>query len=189
MMSHHRDETGCDAPMSSAAFMPCPVIYGFVIDSTCVLWDRQCGKQTSCLYYDLDRFRHRPVSVFQHTLRILPLGSFRLSLPTLTRWASKVTKGQTHYTDSYLKALQCKNEWSVNLSTRHLLMVFFFGLCRFLGVQGVFMCGGLLCFCLTSLVLHRRRGAGPAGPQAANQSAYELVSERGKEKEVNPGHT
>ncbi|XP_019727101.1 solute carrier organic anion transporter family member 2B1-like, partial [Hippocampus comes] len=99
------------------AFMPCPVLYGFVIDSTCVLWDRECGKQTSCLYYDLDRFRH-----------------------------------------------------------------------RFLGVQGVFMCGGLLCFCLTSLVLHRRR-AGPAGPQPANQSAYELVSERSKEKEVNPGHT
>ncbi|XP_051903056.1 solute carrier organic anion transporter family member 2B1 isoform X1 [Hippocampus zosterae] len=48
------------------AFMPCPVLYGFVIDSACVLWDRECGKQTSCLYYDLDGFRHRPVS-FQQT--------------------------------------------------------------------------------------------------------------------------
>ncbi|XP_077360957.1 solute carrier organic anion transporter family member 2B1 isoform X2 [Festucalex cinctus] len=99
------------------AFMPCPVVYGSVIDSTCVLWDRKCGKQTSCLYYDLDRFRH-----------------------------------------------------------------------RFLGVQGVFMCGGLLCFFLTALVLHRRK-AGPVGPDAANQSVYELVNERNKEEEVNSGHT
>ncbi|XP_077402025.1 solute carrier organic anion transporter family member 2B1 isoform X2 [Vanacampus margaritifer] len=98
------------------AFMPCPVVYGSVIDSTCVLWDRKCGKQTSCLYYDLDRFRH-----------------------------------------------------------------------RFLGVQGVFMCGALLCFILMALVLHRR-GPRPADPQATNRSVYELVSERSKEEEVNPGH-
>ncbi|XP_061606715.1 solute carrier organic anion transporter family member 2B1 isoform X1 [Phyllopteryx taeniolatus] len=96
------------------AFMPCPVLYGTVIDSTCVLWDRKCGKQTSCLYYDLDRFRH-----------------------------------------------------------------------RFLGVQGLFMCGGLLCFLLTVLVLHRRR-EGPAAPEAANPSVYELVDKHSTGRKVIP---
>nr|XP_061801127.1 solute carrier organic anion transporter family member 2B1-like [Nerophis lumbriciformis] len=92
------------------AFMPCPVVYGSVIDTTCVLWDRKCGEQTSCLYYNLDRFRH-----------------------------------------------------------------------RFLGVQGLFMCGGLICFLLTVLVL-RKRGA-------ADRGVYELADERAKEEEVNRGRT
>ncbi|XP_077596862.1 solute carrier organic anion transporter family member 2B1 isoform X2 [Stigmatopora nigra] len=93
------------------AFMPCPVLYGLVIDSTCVHWGHECGKQTSCLYYDLDRFRN-----------------------------------------------------------------------RFLGVQGLFMCGGLLCFLLTLLVLHKR-GAASRG---ANGSVYELA---GKEREENRGRS
>ncbi|XP_068509303.1 solute carrier organic anion transporter family member 2B1 isoform X2 [Syngnathus scovelli] len=99
------------------AFMPCPVVYGSVIDSTCVRWDRKCGKQTSCLYYDLDHFRH-----------------------------------------------------------------------RFLGVQGLFMCGGLLCFFFTALVLHRKR-ADLASPEESDQKIYELVNEHDKELQVKPGHT
>ncbi|XP_061658420.1 solute carrier organic anion transporter family member 2B1 isoform X2 [Syngnathoides biaculeatus] len=99
------------------AFMPCPVLYGAVIDTTCVLWDRKCGKQTSCLYYDLDRFRH-----------------------------------------------------------------------RFLGVQGVFLCGGLLCFFLTVQVLHMRR-EGLAPPEVPNQNVYELVDEHSKGREAIPPQT
>ncbi|KAK2827944.1 hypothetical protein Q5P01_018978 [Channa striata] len=41
------------------AFMPGPVLYGSVIDTTCILWGKKCGKQTSCLYYNLDHFRQR----------------------------------------------------------------------------------------------------------------------------------
>nr|XP_020442879.1 solute carrier organic anion transporter family member 2B1-like [Monopterus albus]XP_020442880.1 solute carrier organic anion transporter family member 2B1-like [Monopterus albus] len=41
------------------AFMPGPVLYGSVIDTTCILWGKKCGKQTSCHYYNLDRFRER----------------------------------------------------------------------------------------------------------------------------------
>uniref|UniRef100_A0A8C5C080 Solute carrier organic anion transporter family, member 2B1 n=1 Tax=Gadus morhua TaxID=8049 RepID=A0A8C5C080_GADMO len=44
-----------------ASFLPTPVIYGSVIDSSCILWGRKCGKKTSCQYYDLDSFRHRQV--------------------------------------------------------------------------------------------------------------------------------
>nr|XP_057944015.1 solute carrier organic anion transporter family member 2B1 isoform X1 [Doryrhamphus excisus] len=87
------------------AFMPGPVLYGTVIDSTCILWDRKCGKQTSCLYYNLERFRH-----------------------------------------------------------------------RFLGLQLVFMCGGLVCFILTAVFLHRR--AQSRGSEDADGGVYELVHRR-----------
>lgn len=39
--------------------MPGPVLYGSVIDTTCILWGKKCGQKTSCQYYDLDRFRQR----------------------------------------------------------------------------------------------------------------------------------
>lgn len=94
------------------AFMPGPVLYGSVIDTTCLLWGKKCGKQTSCLYYNLDRFRH-----------------------------------------------------------------------RFIGLQAVFVCGGLLCFLLTVVVLRRR------GLYQEPEQGYELVngqkaSENSKEKEL-----
>ncbi|KAM6907632.1 solute carrier organic anion transporter family member 2B1 [Xenentodon cancila] len=41
------------------AFMPGPVLYGSIIDTTCILWGKKCGKTTSCHYYNLDRFRQR----------------------------------------------------------------------------------------------------------------------------------
>lgn len=85
------------------AFMPGPVLYGSVIDTTCILWGKKCNKQTSCLYYNLDRFRH-----------------------------------------------------------------------RFLGLQVVFVCGGLLCFLLTVVVLRRR--ARHQEPQQESKGVYELVN-------------
>lgn len=38
--------------------VPCPIIYGAVIDSTCLVWDTICGKQGACAQYDKDAFRH-----------------------------------------------------------------------------------------------------------------------------------
>lgn len=86
------------------AFMPGPVLYGSVIDTTCILWGKKCGKTTSCLYYNLDRFRQ-----------------------------------------------------------------------RFLGLQVVFVCGALLCFLLTVVVLRRR--AGRQEMQLETNGGYELVNE------------
>lgn len=38
--------------------VPCPIIYGAVIDSTCLIWETICGKQGACSLYDPDTFRH-----------------------------------------------------------------------------------------------------------------------------------
>lgn len=91
------------------AFMPGPVLYGSVIDTTCILWGKKCGKQTSCQYYNLERFRS-----------------------------------------------------------------------RFLGLQVVFVCGGLLCYLLTIVVLRKRDRYQESDYQMVNQK----ISENGKEKEL-----
>lgn len=93
------------------AFMPGPVLYGSVIDTTCILWGKKCGKNTSCLYYNLDRFRE-----------------------------------------------------------------------RFLGLQVVFVCGGLLCFLLTVVVLRRRSSI--EEPQPESKGGYELVKDENTPKNV-----
>lgn len=38
--------------------VPCPIIYGAVIDSTCLIWETICDKQGACSLYDPDAFRH-----------------------------------------------------------------------------------------------------------------------------------
>lgn len=62
-------------------------------------------------------------------------------------------------------------------------------MCRFLGLQVVFVCGGLLCFLLTVVVLRRR--ARLQEPQPGSKGGYELVNEQktpenvsSKEKEL-----
>uniref|UniRef100_A0A3Q4MX89 Solute carrier organic anion transporter family member n=1 Tax=Neolamprologus brichardi TaxID=32507 RepID=A0A3Q4MX89_NEOBR len=91
------------------AFMPGPVLYGSVIDTTCILWGKKCGKETSCQYYNLESFRS-----------------------------------------------------------------------RFLGLQVVFVCGGLLCYLLTIVVLRKRDRYQESDYQMVNQK----ISEKGKEKEL-----
>ncbi|KAJ1120459.1 hypothetical protein NDU88_008624 [Pleurodeles waltl] len=41
------------------AWLPCPTLYGRVIDSTCLLWGRKCNNNASCRYYDNTLFRQR----------------------------------------------------------------------------------------------------------------------------------
>ncbi|XP_031619766.1 solute carrier organic anion transporter family member 74D isoform X2 [Contarinia nasturtii] len=38
--------------------VPCPIIYGAVIDSTCLIWETICDKQGACSLYNPDSFRH-----------------------------------------------------------------------------------------------------------------------------------
>lgn len=38
--------------------VPCPIIYGAVVDSACLVWDSVCDKIGACALYDGDQFRH-----------------------------------------------------------------------------------------------------------------------------------
>lgn len=37
--------------------MPCPIIYGAVVDSACLFWEENCGKRGACRIYDPVKFR------------------------------------------------------------------------------------------------------------------------------------
>lgn len=37
--------------------VPCPIIFGVVVDSACLLWDSVCGTKGACFLYDSDVFR------------------------------------------------------------------------------------------------------------------------------------
>ena len=42
------------------AYIPSPILFGNVIDSTCVLWKSQCGERAGrCLIYDIEVFRFK----------------------------------------------------------------------------------------------------------------------------------
>ncbi|KAF0290270.1 Solute carrier organic anion transporter family member 3A1 [Amphibalanus amphitrite] len=38
--------------------VPCPIIYGAVVDSACLLWKQNCGQDGACWLYDTTSFRH-----------------------------------------------------------------------------------------------------------------------------------
>lgn len=42
------------------AYIPAPIMFGSVIDSTCLMWTSSCGAGR-CLMYDIEQFRFRSV--------------------------------------------------------------------------------------------------------------------------------
>ncbi len=38
-------------------FLPNPIIYGSLIDSSCLVWETSCGEKGSCWVYNTDEFR------------------------------------------------------------------------------------------------------------------------------------
>ncbi|XP_066600830.1 solute carrier organic anion transporter family member 74D [Prorops nasuta] len=43
--------------VSLFALIPGPIIYGAIIDSTCLIWDNSCGTRGNCWFYHRDNFR------------------------------------------------------------------------------------------------------------------------------------
>ncbi|OQR78118.1 solute carrier organic anion transporter family member 5A1-like [Tropilaelaps mercedesae] len=42
-----------------SAFIPYPLIYGYVLDQSCILWSKTCnGRRGSCKFYDIDKLRY-----------------------------------------------------------------------------------------------------------------------------------
>lgn len=56
--------------------VPCPIIYGAVIDSTCLIWETICDKQGACSLYDPDAFRHFFLGMYGGYLMLLAAFSF-----------------------------------------------------------------------------------------------------------------
>lgn len=44
--------------ISIFAMIPGRILYGFVIDSTCLIWNDKCGQRGNCQLYDQELFRY-----------------------------------------------------------------------------------------------------------------------------------
>lgn len=44
--------------ISLFALIPGPILFGYIIDSTCLIWNTQCGTQGNCQLYDQKHFRY-----------------------------------------------------------------------------------------------------------------------------------
>lgn len=44
--------------VSLLALIPGPIIYGAIIDSTCLIWEESCGTRGNCWFYHRDNFRY-----------------------------------------------------------------------------------------------------------------------------------
>lgn len=47
-------------------YIPAPIVFGNLIDSTCILWKQSCSgeKGGRCLLYDIEQFRYRLLLIF-----------------------------------------------------------------------------------------------------------------------------
>ncbi|CAG5131310.1 unnamed protein product [Candidula unifasciata] len=60
-------------------WFPGPVIFGSLVDSTCILWRTTCGSVGACSLYDIELFRLR-IHALMMGLRIITLFFFILAL-------------------------------------------------------------------------------------------------------------
>ncbi|XP_050681261.1 solute carrier organic anion transporter family member 3A1 [Leptidea sinapis] len=57
-------------------YIPAPIVFGNLIDSTCILWKQSCGENSGrCLLYDIEQFRFRYVGLCGG-IKIVALGIF-----------------------------------------------------------------------------------------------------------------
>lgn len=55
------------------AYIPCPIIYGVLLDSACIMWGSNCGQRGNCWLYDSDYLRYVMQGL---TLVVITCGTF-----------------------------------------------------------------------------------------------------------------
>lgn len=60
-------------------YIPAPIVFGNLIDSTCILWKQSCSgeKGGRCLLYDIEQFRYRLLLIFYSLKKSLTLNMCR----------------------------------------------------------------------------------------------------------------
>lgn len=66
-------------------YIPAPIVFGNLIDSTCLLWQSTCGEKGGrCLIYDIEMFRFKYVGLCAF-IKIVALAIFGIDLWLVTR--------------------------------------------------------------------------------------------------------
>ncbi|KAK3088753.1 hypothetical protein FSP39_023325 [Pinctada imbricata] len=68
--------------LSLLAFMPAPIIFGRIVDSTCILWE-SCGNSGACEYYDLVALR---LKLHLTSLSFSTVAAFSTAFATWWTW-------------------------------------------------------------------------------------------------------
>ncbi|XP_067667640.1 solute carrier organic anion transporter family member 2A1-like [Haliotis asinina] len=64
------------------AFLPAPIVYGYIIDSACLIWESSCGVRGACGQYDLESLRVR-LKATECGLRVTGLVFFSMAFIVL----------------------------------------------------------------------------------------------------------
>lgn len=40
------------------AVIPCPIVFGYILDNSCLLWGKTCSKKGNCWLYDNDKIKY-----------------------------------------------------------------------------------------------------------------------------------
>ncbi|KRZ12487.1 Solute carrier organic anion transporter family member 1A6 [Trichinella zimbabwensis] len=116
---------------------PSPIIYGYIIDGTCLLWNKKCGQQGSCSIYDSDKLRNRYFG-FNGILRLIGL-FFDIAI---CYYAKDLRLMSENGEDDVRRTTNLKRSASLNFSQKFLMQILLISLCIF-----------LLCECCSSLPL------------------------------------
>ena len=74
-----------------AGSIPGPIVFGYVLDTSCILWKSSCSKTSSCMYYSNYYMSRRMLvimAVFKTLCLILTLTAWRLYKPIKQRNAT-----------------------------------------------------------------------------------------------------
>ncbi|XP_069106696.1 solute carrier organic anion transporter family member 74D-like [Argopecten irradians] len=79
---------------SLLGFLPSPIIFGKVVDSTCLIWQKSCDSEGACLFYDNVDFRLKihliPLVYMFGGICCLSFGFYKVR--TLKTWASEMVE-------------------------------------------------------------------------------------------------
>jgi len=70
-----------------SAFMPSPILFGEIVDTTCLIWQSGCSKQGACVYYNIVDFRLK-IHTFSLILFMIAASSTLFAFVKTRKWTS-----------------------------------------------------------------------------------------------------
>ena len=51
-----------------SGYIPAPLLFGKIIDSSCLIWKEKCGSQGACLLYNIVHFRFKYIGKYMQSI-------------------------------------------------------------------------------------------------------------------------
>ncbi|GBL94516.1 hypothetical protein AVEN_235612-1 [Araneus ventricosus] len=90
-------------PFSISGLVPYLIIFGSLVDSTCLVWEKSCGEYGNCWFYDTDKF-----SILLHVLSAVFSSFSALSLVATYFLSDRI--GELYEDDKYNNEATNKKE-------------------------------------------------------------------------------